>query len=191
MDMKRVELRMGGMFSNVNEVVQRLHLANQGGFGFVIRWSGSFYQDKERSDDPWSYFFEPCFPEDGIDAASLDLWGDTRHITRGSDNTITPRAGWRDASMLMLPNNRHIAAGHINNHLTTKPAIQKTIDTFSQAHFTQPTIGLHIRGQGRADGGATELRTQLPCESGMPFGQYFDLVRKELRLTPAARIFIC
>ncbi len=93
--------------------------------------------------------------------------------------------------MLMLPNNRHIAAGHINNHLTTKPAIQKVIDTFSQAYFTQPIIGLHIRGQGRADGGAAGLRAQLPCESGVPFGQYFDLVRKELCTTPAARIFIC
>ncbi len=191
MTMKRVELRNGGMFSNVNEVVQRLHLAHQGGFDFAIRWPRSVYRDDGRDDDPWSYFFEPCFPEDGVDVSSLEPWEEFGTIIRGADNTITPRAGWRDGGVLIFPANRHIAAQHINTRLKLKPPIQTLIDQFADTHFTGPIIGLHIRGEGRDHGGAAELRAQLPCENGVPYDQYFNLVRQELALLPEARIFIC
>ena len=191
MNMKRVELRDGGMFSNVNEVVQRLHLAGQGGFGFAIRWPRSVYRDEDRTDDPWSYFFEPCFPEQDVDVSALEHWDDYGLIIRGADNTITPRAGWRDGGMLIFPKNRQIAAQHINARITLKPNIQAIIDKFVETHFDGPVIGLHIRGEGRDHGGAAELRAQLPCENGVPYRQYFHLVQQELQAMPDAKILIC
>ena len=130
MVMKRVELRDGGMFSNVNEVVQRLHLAQLGGFEFAIRWPRSVYRDDDRPDDPWSYFFEPCFAEDDIDVAALEHWDEFGTVIRGADNTITPRASWRDGGMLIFPTNRHIAAQHIKTRLKLKPNIQSIIDQY-------------------------------------------------------------
>ena len=179
------------MFSNVNEVVQRLHLAQLGGFDFAIRWPRSVYRDDDRPDDPWSYFFEPCFAEDDIDVAALEHWDEFGTVIRGADNTITPRASWRDGGMLIFPTNRHIAAQHIKTRLKLKPNIQSIIDQFTKKHFHRPIIGLHIRGEGRDHGGAAELRAQLPCENGVPYDKYFELVRHDLKEMPDARIFIC
>ncbi len=38
---RTLKLRSAGMFSNVNEVVEQLRLAEQGGYRFAIDWSAS------------------------------------------------------------------------------------------------------------------------------------------------------
>ena len=191
MEIKKVVLREGGMFSNVNEVIQRLHLAKQGGFQFFVDWSKSVYVEPQMSGDPWEYFFEPCFPTDGTALQDLELWNNADKIITARDNIITPRASWRDGGMLLPPTKRHLAHRYIENHLRLKPHIQKIIDDFAAEQFNTYTIGLHIRGKGRDHGGAAELRAQLSLEDGVPYTQYFKLVGETLSAYPGARIFIC
>ncbi|MEP3673154.1 MAG: hypothetical protein ABJM86_09390, partial [Hyphomicrobiales bacterium] len=62
MKTKILRLRPSGMFSNVNEVVQQIFLANKFKYRFTIDWSKSCYRDKARKEDPWLYYFEPIWP---------------------------------------------------------------------------------------------------------------------------------
>jgi len=62
-DIRILRLRPAGMFSNVNEVIEQLRLAEIGKYQFIIDWSKSCYRDSKRKEDPWSYYFEPCFDQ--------------------------------------------------------------------------------------------------------------------------------
>ncbi len=65
MDVRQLSLRSAGMFSNVNEVIQQLFLAENRNYRFLINWSNSPYRDEKIDLDPWLYYFEPCWPEIG------------------------------------------------------------------------------------------------------------------------------
>lgn len=191
MQFRRLTLRGGGMFSNVNEVVQRLHLAEHGGYPFVIDWSASNYQDPEKQGDPWSYFFEPCFSDAPSTHSDLDDLPDGEDIVLDRRNIITPRATYLEGHALLLPKDRHLPHQYIERHIRLKPEIKNIVKDYAARHFEKFTIGLHIRGEGRDHGGAAELRARLPQEDGVPYAQYFQFVRAELNAHPDAQIFLC
>ncbi|HFD80761.1 MAG TPA: hypothetical protein ENK05_10290 [Gammaproteobacteria bacterium] len=184
-----LRLRSAGMFSNVNEVVQQLHLAEQRGYRFAIDWSDSCYRDPQRAGDPWNYYFEDCFP--GADAEG----GDCPQLPGGiavacmRDNIITPRERDGDCVPLLLPRDRHLPHGIIQRYIHLKPHVQEIVDRFVAQHFRGPTIGLHIRGPGRIDGGAPGLRSRFECTFGVPFGRYFETLERQLARRPEARVF--
>jgi len=190
-EMKNLSLRPDGMFSNVNEVVEQLRLANNGGYKFQIDWSSSCYRDQARPEDPWSYYFAPCFPE--LPAKSElceELLGGVP-VACSRDNIITPRELDGVCNPLLLPKDRHGAHELIAKHLHLKPELLANVDAFVDAHFRDQMIGLHLRGAGRTDGGALELRAQYNTQTGIPFEAYFIEVDRQLVEHPKAGIFLC
>ena len=188
---KKLVLRSGGMFSNVNEVVHHLYLADRRGYQFVIDWSSSSYADADRPGDPWTYFFEDVFSENDFGTDDLEVLPHGDLVVLQHDNIITPRASWYNDRMLILPTDRQLPHQYIDRHIRLKPEIQQIIDQFEGAYFGGDTIGLHIRGPGRNHGGADKLRSNLTTENGIPYGQYFKFVDKELAVRPHAGILLC
>jgi len=189
-----LRLRPSGMFSNVNEVVEQVRLARQGGYQFIIDWSRSCYNDPDHPGDPWDYYFEPCFS--GLDDATLrraDLpelpTGEVVACTRA--NIITPRLRDADCDPLLLPRDRHGAHDLITRHLRLKPDVRRVTEAFMHEQFTGPVIGLHLRGPGRMDGGAAALRRAQVLDGGVPYGVYFDAVDRALKNRPEAQVLIC
>lgn len=187
---KVLNLRPPGMFSNVNEVVHNIHLASLGRYSFIIEWSRSTYRDDDMPGDPWLYYFEPVYPDLKVEDIrahhpKLPMTCCTR------DNIITPRVEDGSCRTLLLPKDRHYAGGIVNDRIVPNKLVRERIDAFAGAHFHGPIIGLHIRGPGRNDGGALELRNQHFLERGVPLGVYFRAVEKGLVRYPDARIFAC
>lgn len=193
MKINKLLLRPAGMFSNVNEVVQQLYLAEQNNYRFIIDWSHSCYLDPCQEGDPWRYYFEDCYP--GIE--NITAHGKPEVIPYGppvacsKNNIITPRLIDGRCSPLLLPKDRGVPHHFIKNHIVVKPHIRNIVDSFIREKFTDYTIGLHIRGPGRIDGGAPGIRSRYPNKNGVPFGQYFKFVDRQLLEHPGARIFIC
>lgn len=193
-DLRRLRLRMAGMFSNVNEVIEQLRRAEVGGYRFVIDWQVSCYRDPDRAGDPWAYYFEPLFgdlvPPEDITALPELPRGIEVACTR--DNIVTPRLADGECAPLLLPHNRLGAHALIDRHLALRPEVAAQIDSFQADSFRPRMIGLHVRGAGRADGGVVDLRRQLG-ETGneVPVEVFCRQVDEALRLLPDAGIFAC
>jgi len=185
-----LNLRPAGMFSNVNEVVEQLRLADRDGYQFFIDWSKSCYRSHKHAGNPWSYYFEQPFEAAEASPESEVLpTGASVACTR--DNIITPRLTDGECNPLLLPLDRQGAHNIICRYLKLKPEVRAGINAFSEANFTTRMIGLHIRGPGRTDGGVPELRTRYGSKSEVPFEVFFKQVDEALRLLPEARIFAC
>ncbi|MGI9373476.1 MAG: hypothetical protein ACR2OJ_13355 [Hyphomicrobiales bacterium] len=182
------------MFSNVNEVVEQLRLAEIGGYQFAIDWSNSPYRDVHRKEDPWEYFFEPCFPEAEIPkkkSRAATLPGGKR-VACTRENIITPRLDDGKCAPLLLPRDRLNANRIIRNYLHLKPHVLSQINLFYNENLRNKMIGLHVRGPGRIDGGVDELRARFgfsSCE--VPLEPYFKQVDEALRILPDGGIFAC
>lgn len=190
-DVRLLRLRVHGMFSNVNEVVEQARLAERDGYRFHIDWSRSCYRDPERAGDPWEYYFEPCFPDlpDPGPNPKEVVGGPAIACTR--ENVITPRLEDGKCNPLLLPHDRNAAHAYITRHLKLKPEVKAVIDDFVQGHFVGPVIGAHIRGPGRLDGGSGDMRRQINPEGGVPYDVYFKAVNNALEARPSARILVC
>lgn len=186
---KKLLLRPAGMFSNVNEVIQQLYMAEQDKYLFVIDWSQSCYRDPARKIDPWCYYFEECFPDIEDVPSELELLPCGVPIVCSRKNIITPRLVNGNCSPLLLPKNRDLPHWLIQRYIHVKPHIQKIINSFAEEQLYGHMLGLHIRGPGRIDGGAPGLRSRFPGKRGVPFGQYFKFVDSYLLDHPGARIF--
>lgn len=191
MNIKRLKLRPAGMFSNVNEVVQQLFLAEQSNYEFIIDWSSSCYLDQNREIDPWLYYFKPCFDVGKIDTSSLSTLTGGVPIACTKNNIITPRLYDGVCDPLLLPKDRSLAHSFIKKYIHVNNTVQQEVDNFKQNFFHEHIIGLHIRGAGRTDGGVPKLRKKYKCENGIPFSLYFESVRKILENKPNSKIFAC
>jgi len=189
METKRLKLRDAGMFSNVNEVVQQLHIAEKGGYKFSIDWNDSCYSDPEYAGDPWNYYFQDCFIATTEAVEPLQLLPYGPPVACAKDNIITPRLIDGNCTPLLLPKDRDIPHSLITRYITLKPHIQSIINDFVNKHFSSHVIGLHIRGPGRIDGGVPGLRNRLPCKNGVPFAQYFKFLDLYLASHQHALIF--
>lgn len=182
------------MFSNVNEVIEHLRLADIGGYRFAIDWTVSCYRDPQRHGDPWEYYFKPVYPDLPFAALEGQSWPE---LPRGVPvactvaNIITPRLKDGACHPLLLPRDRHSAHALIARHLHLNDDVTDIIEDFAARHFNGPIIGLHTRGPGRIDGGAATLRRNINPDGGVPFEVYFDAVDAALRQYPDARIFSC
>jgi hypothetical protein len=178
------------MYSNVNEVVQQVHLADRGGYRFWIDWRRSCYRDETRKSDPWAYYFEPVWPDLPRDPADPQLPGGGPVATT-RDNLITPRLIDGAGDPLLLPKDRHRAGMVVNRAIRLNAMMRDHVAELARSLGGVPEIGLHIRGPGRTDGGADRLRRMLPLEDGIPFQTYFAAVDDALGRWPSARIFAC
>jgi len=182
------------MFSNVNEVVQNLHFAERGGYRFAIDWSRSCYRVPDTQEDPWSYYFEPCFPELSLSRsqiAALEPLPVGPSVACASDNIITPRLKDGVCDSLLLPTDRERPHVLIERHIRPKPHVLKHVDEYSALYFRRSVVGLHIRGPGRTDGGVPRLRAKHVDDNSVPTELYFARAEAELRRLGDADIFIC
>jgi len=185
-----LRLRNSGMFSVVNEVVHYLYLAENEGFRFFINGRHSCYLDQNYQGDPWNYYFEACFegepPSRGVKVLPVG-----KLIACAKNNIITPRLVDGKCKPLLLPKNRAIPNHLISKFIKLKPEVCKIVDAFSEKHFTNKTVGLHLRGMGRNHGGADRLRAKAGGGQGIDYERYFNAVDKYLEKTPSAKIFAC
>ncbi len=178
------------MFANVNEVVQHLHLAEQGAYRFVIDWSASCYREEGRPEDPWNYYFEDCFP--GCRGKQTVAFAEeNRAYVRREDNVIAPQRESGGIFFLMPAADRRLANRYIERYLILKPHIAAKIDAFVAANFNGFVIGLHVRGPLRRDPDILDRRRRDASEEGVPFDRYFRLVDAALAKHAEARIFAC
>lgn len=190
---RKLQLRPAGMFSNVNEVVEHLRLAELGGYRFFIDWHRSCYRDSTRSGDPWSYYFEPVFPNlkrPFWQLASPKL--DTGYkVACTKANIITPRLRDGDCNPMLLPRDREGANRIIATYIRPNAAVTARVNAFRQDHFPAQVIGLHIRGQGKNDGGSAQRRNKHAPDGEVPLDVYFQAVDGKIATMPEAAIFAC
>lgn len=178
-----LKLRSAGLFSNVNEVIQQIHMAKKGGYKFVIDWAESCYRQNDIDGDPWNYYFHDCFCVEEQKSAELELAPETPY---DESNIIRP-----DNELLgRITTNRKYVSEIISKHIKIKKHVQDIIENFSSTHFTVPIIAVHIRGPARLDWVA-HLRSSLKQKNGVPYESYFACVNKLLAKEPQAKIFIC
>lgn len=177
------------MFSNVNEVVEHIRLAELGGYRFAITWGESCYRDPERSDDTWAYYFHPCYDVTAPAQAPELPRGVPVACTR--DNIITPRLRDGDCNPLLLPRDRQGAHRIIQQYIRPNDTVLAGVDTFVAQHFRPRMIGLHIRGPGRTDGGVPELRRQFGANGEVPVDVFFAQVDAVVQQMPDAGILAC
>ncbi|MGA1134076.1 MAG: hypothetical protein ACO31I_17775, partial [Prochlorotrichaceae cyanobacterium] len=193
MQVKKLKLRSAGMFSNINEVIQHLYLAEKSNYKFIIDWSESCYRESWRTEDPWSYYFYPCFPEalfGNINPESLPILPCGESIACCKNNIITPRLYEGKCSPLLLPKKRTLACKFIDNYIFLKPHISKEIHSFQDQYFGSHVVGLHIRGAGKTDGGVSEYVDPELFAQGIPFSLYFRRLDKIIRRFDS-QVFVC
>lgn len=193
MSIKVLHLRSSGMFSNVNEVIQHLYMAEIGNYEFVINWSNSCYLELEKGSNPWLYYFHQCFENCKAEGnLQFPVLPTGAKIACAKNNVITPRLVDGQCVPLLLPKDRMLPYRLIKRYLKLTAQIESLIDTYYQRNFVDNVVlGLHIRGPGRVDGGAPLLRSKFDSKGGVPFAQYFQAVDKQLDSYPDAKIFIC
>ena len=148
-----------------------------------LNWLKSPYKSETNDDNVFDYYFEDFFQ---IDDASVSL-GEKPSFAFRNGNCITPR----DSNGLAQPVEREGVSRIIDKYIKLLPHITKKIDEFAKNNFKGYTIGLHIRGRGRLDGGAAELRTRGELVDGVPYNLYFDHLNEVLKHQPSAKIFLC
>lgn len=190
-EFRRLSLRPDGMFSNVNEVIEQLRLANNTGYKFQIDWSSSCYRDETRPEDPWSYYFLPCFEFVEQNQGILESIPSGGPVTCTQENIITPRLEDGKMDPLLLPHDRHGAHDIIERYIRPRADVLDLVDQFQASNFRSPVIGLHIRGQGRRDGGVSRMRKRYNSENQVPYQPFFAQTDEALRLLPSAQIFVC
>lgn len=191
-DIRQLNLRDDGLFSNVNEVVEQLRRAERDGYRFIIDWNKSCYKDENSLADPWEYFFYPCFDVPNKKSLSRipSLVGGPP-VACSIDNVITPRLREGVCNPLLLPKDRHEAFRIIKKYIRLKESVSEKIDAFFVEHFRQPVIGLHVRGAGRTDGGVPEMRRILGGANDVPMVPFFNAVDGIMEGRKDARIFAC
>lgn len=191
---KKLRLRSAGMFSNVNEVVEQIRLAQSGKYRFVIDWSESCYRDPDKSGDPWRYYFEPCYPDLSDQSDEVHALPELARgvpVACSRDNIITPRLEEGNCNPLLLPRDRVGAHQIVSNYIRLNRQTQAHVDMSAQRAFDRPVIGLHIRGPGRTDGGVPGLRRKFVNDDSVPMEPFLSAVAARLERTPEALIFAC
>ena len=205
---KILKLRPSGMFSNVNEVVQQIFLANKFKYRFTIDWSKSCYRDKARKEDPWLYYFEPIWTDGYSEPIWLDgyfskmkkrVWRKALRVKKllggaeivwRKDNIITP-SEYDGSNKMLLPRDRSVPYAIIEKHIRLNQTTAQTIQSFSEQFLEQPYIGLHIRGPGAFDGRSDALQVGQGTFEKLPLQLYFDALDTALIKTPGAKILAC
>lgn len=193
-DVRLLRLRPPGMFSNVNEVVEQARLAEDGGYRFAIDWSRSCYAEPGRAGDPWSYYFEPCWPDLPLEAvlgADLPVLPGGKDVACTRANIITPRREDGNCTPLLIPRDRSGAGALIARYVRINAMVTAEIARAGAALVQPGTVGLHIRGPGRTHGGTLGLRRRHAAEGGVPLDLYFGHADAALAERPGARIFAC
>lgn len=184
-----LRLRNSGMFSNVNELVQYLYMAESGSYTFYIDWRHSCYKEDIFGKNPWEYYFEQCFSQDKSE--SLGLLPVGKAIACSQNNIITPRLKNGQCNPLLLPKDRFLPHRLIKKYIHLKPQVNEIIDRFKKEYFNNHVIGLHLRGLGRNHGGAAQLRQQGGGVLAVDYERFFHYIDQRLSIQTDAKIFVC
>ena len=186
-----LDLRTAGMFSNVNEVIQYLHLAETEGFQFHVTWKWSCYGEQERPGNPWEYYFEQCF-DTGSWTDDPPLLPVGKPVACARDNIITPRLRDRQCAPLLLPVDRHLPHRYISRYLRLNAATRQVVDDFARTFDGRRVIGVHIRGEGRVHGGAAAMmNAKGRRELSSDFERYFQQIDGQLKPGDNSAVFVC
>jgi len=188
----KINLRGAGLFSNVNEVVEQISIAQRENYKFVINWSSSSYRDPEDETDPWLYYFEPCFdiPKDAISRNPAVLTGGEKAVCTRY-NIITPCEVHRSCGSMLLPRDRQKAHKIIREHIVPKPYILSQIESFQQQNFRSRMIGVHARGRGRIDEDIREVNPDADASHASFLNTFFEHIDDIISFCPDAGIFAC
>ena len=175
--------RSGGMFSNVNEVVNQISVASPD--IIVPTWWSNYVQ----GNDAWDTFFQRLdhSAEHKGNATTIEEQRCQDFLTAREEKQ-SPPINWRK-SVLLFPSTgtRSAANSIIDKHIRPVPrlldAIKKETDSLG---IDKSVLGLHIRGPGRIDGGVPILLERAGW-TNPPFDAYFDLIDRFLD----NRIFLC
>lgn len=185
-----LKLRPYGMFSNVNEVIQNLHLAEQAGDDFVIDWSASPYGTKGPEGDPWGQYFDHPFPEarlfDGIE--TLPTGGKVLCVP---ESIICPTRAAGECDTMHMPFSLAPAHDIITRHIRLSAAMRAGVEAAAKALLTRPTVGLHLRGPRGVDGGAAAFRAGYGSRWVVPYERYWEAGEKAMSELGAAHILVC
>jgi hypothetical protein len=196
-------MRSAGMFSNVNELIQYLFLAESQGFKFFVDWRHSCYFEEKYGSNPWEYYFEQCFPEVGAhniqelsqekkEAQDLPFLPVGKAVACSKKNIITPRIHDGQCNPLLLPKNRNIPHQYISRYLTLNNHVQSLINDFERLYFEEnEVIGLHLRGLGRNHGGALQMRAKGQSQFEIDYPRFFKFIDHRLVQQPEMKIFVC
>ena len=172
-----------GMFSVVNDLVAHFHEADKEGYKINPTWTASPYKTTKSEEDAFLYFFEPL-----VDINSDDqLVGKLKSFAYHRKNLITPRCDGN----LALPIKRKEVNEIIEKYIKPISPINQKINKFKEKYFSENILGLHIRGQGRTDGGAKQLRELGELIDGVPYNLYFNKVDEYISTHPSCKIFLC
>lgn len=197
-----LKLRPVGMFSNVLEVVEHAHLAQQGGYVFGIEWDRSPYASANRGGDPWTYFFEPPFPGavERIQAAraegrDVDILASGAPVVCAATAITMPCRVDGDCRTATFPRDPMPAKRIIDRYIRLNPDVADFVAATRQRLVGEAEfIGLHLRGMFGVGGGARFLRRAAgpgATEKTIPFHLYFDAVDAALDRFPGAPVLAC
>lgn len=180
-----VHLRNCGMFSNVNEIVERLRLFENNGKKFYVNWTDSPYRLGGCDNNVWGYYFEQPFDIDGYGIFSPRL-EPAETLAFNPDNIIAPHQDYK----LMLPTNRRYAQRLIDEYIKPKRELKAKIDSlFPEVNFKR-VIAAHVRGRGFIQHhGDTAERRKLDTPNF--FNVYFDAIDKIFAAKSHDRVLIC
>jgi len=176
----------GGLFFLINNVIDFLEMAETNDFTFTIRMENCLYEDPSKKGPVWNYYFEDIFDVDQTKAYPVYEYKQFRR-----DHLTAPRVRNGRMEPLLLPRDRGLAGHYIEKYLQLKQHIQRIINEFKGAHFSQPVFGLHLRGPGRLHGGMRVFLKKLELKDGVPYQIYFEHVDRLLEKNPHAKILVC
>lgn len=199
--LKILKLRKAGMFSNVNEVIDSIIKAKKKGFKFVIDWRNSPYRDSSmRKENAWEYYFKQPFNLNlsykNINEKMESVLGTSNEFVAPHDEVRVPikvKDPTNDShkvGLLLPPKNRKKANNVIKNHLHLKKKIKRKIDAFYKKYFSNPVIGVHLRGPYGTHGGSSYYRKIYETENSIPFKLVFKYVNSRLQEYEDASLFI-
>lgn len=182
----------GGLFSCLNRVLDYCYYCDHHGLVPLVWWGdrGCYWVDggHRGATNVFEYYFEPM---SGISLnrepnVTNSRWSGHSSFT-GYESVVAPRGN--NPKNLDFPK-RNLGNQVIRKYLGIRPEILESVDSFVDSAFDDYTIGVHIRGPERRDGGSAWMRSQFEMVNGVPFELYFSQVRDKLEQYPLSKIFV-
>lgn len=178
MKQHKVQGRLYGLFSNLNQVIDAFWWGEQKDVQVLVDWRTMLPNYKVNlDDDVWDIMCERV----GYTAeeAHQDLPNVNPARCFAADNVITPRFHTKH-KLLLPPKNRHAAKAIINRHVHFKPVVQLRTDLIK--FNVEKTIGVHLRGPWRYRDKTLRRIVSMLNVPNPPFQLFFNKIDELLSL---------
>lgn len=179
-----VDLRDCGMFSNVNEVIERARIYESDRRKFFVKWRSSPYYDSNRGENVWDYYFEQPFSHIQYNWFMPKLI-DASILANYNDNIIAHHVNGE----LSSTSKRVLANRLVNRYIYLKPAIWKKINKVWNSWNCNDVIGVHIRGRAFAQRHGGCLTSML--DNDYFYKYYFMKITSLLSQKKSRKVLIC